>query len=407
MLACLLAAIPASIRRKEEDYRMEQSGSASIVKKVEGKHIAWFSSSNQWVRFEEPAWFVYRLLQKGYSPEEVTGRCTRKYKNPKRDSRQFVQDVMETISGIQSENPGSGVIGAIENSGTEEIPTPFSVHHYAINDKKLTIEYGSERFEVNLHPSLAHLEIPIPKTSDCRFVLFEERDELIIRTYRNKNRPLTWTFGRLDQLKGRVLIEILNTIYDRNDDDWMTIIHASAVTDGQSTILFSSACGSGKSTMAALLKIHGLEVVSDDIVPVDAKSAKIFPFPAALSIKEGSLPVLMPHFPELADAPYYRYTGSDKLGRYLPLKQALFNKSLINKARALVFIRHDTTVDFCWEELSRLEAISLFNEEAWLSPSPKNARRYINWFLKLPCYRLNYSENTKAVKAIMQLFQVE
>jgi len=61
----------------------------------------------------------------------------------------------------------------------------------------------------------------------------------------------------------------------------MTIIHGSAVSDGKSTILFTAECGGGKSTIAALLQAHGLNVIADDMVSIATKTGKIYPFPTA------------------------------------------------------------------------------------------------------------------------------
>ena len=73
----------------------------------------------------------------------------------------------------------------------------------------------------------------------------------------------------------------------------------------------------------------------------------------------------------------------------------------------MIFIKYDRTEDLRLEKISKLEAIKLFNEEAWISPTPENAKSYINWFLSLTCYKLTYSNNESAILKIRQLFNAE
>ncbi|MCX6240035.1 MAG: hypothetical protein NTY07_21235, partial [Bacteroidia bacterium] len=284
-------------------------------------------------------------------------------------------------------------------------PPYYSIRNYTINNKSITFSFESLWLENSIHPLFAHLETSGLATADVRFDLFRRDEQFGIRV--TKGQSKTWFFDQPELQKGRAFIELLNTIYDKVEDDWMTILHGSAITDGSSTILFTAACGGGKSTIAALLQAHGLHVVSDDMVPVAAKTGRIYPFPSALSVKDGAIPVLLPWYPELEKTQIFNYPASDKQVRYLPYNQFPPQKKLINKAKALVFINFDPSVDIRLEKMSKLDAIKLFNNEAWVSSTPENARHYINWFIKLPCYRMTYSDNMKAVQTIMQIFQGE
>jgi hypothetical protein len=140
------------------------------------------------------------------------------------------------------------------------------------------------------------------------------------------------------------------------------------------------------------------------MVPVEAKTGKIYPFPAALSVKAGAIDMLLPFYPELENSPVFDYPSLNKQVRYLPLHHSYADKKLIHKAKALIFINYDASADCTLEEVPKIEAIKLYNQEAWVSYTPENARRYINWIIKLPCYKLTYSNNEKAVKAVMELF---
>jgi hypothetical protein len=381
-----------------------------LVKYVEGKRIAWFEQANQWVQLEEPAWFVYKLSVKGLSPDEVIARCQKKYGSGKEESTRFVTEILNQLYQFQQPQASP-----LRSPSPALHPSPVlnsslainwhSVRSYRINNQLITLFFQFDWLEYNVHPLLAHLEIPLQISGGESIELFQIDAGYYVRLAKDPNR--TWVFDKHELQKGRAFIEILNTIFGKKEENWMTIVHGSAITDGKSTILFSSACGGGKSTMAALLHANGFQVLSDDMVPVEAKSRKIYPFPAALSVKAGAIPLLIPYFPDLATAKTFDFPTLDKQVRYLPLNQSLVDKGLINKAKILIFIKYDRTEDLRLEKISKLEAIKLFNEEAWISPTPENAKSYINWFLSLTCYKLTYSNNESAILKIRQLFNAE
>lgn len=376
-----------------------------LVKRIEGKRVVWFSQSNYWVQFEEPAWFVYNLIINDLTTEAVVARCRRKYRVSEEESRQFVLEILEKITKFQ--NPSHFRVVPQVSDRVEDLSSApyYSVRHYIINNKSITFCFESKWLEYSIHPLFAHLETSRLEPASFSFDLFLQDGRFGIRVTKDQSR--TWFFDQPDLQKGRAFIELLNAIYSKVEEDWMTIIHGSAVTDGQSTILFTAECGGGKSTIAALLQAHGFSVLSDDMVPVATKTGRIYPFPAALSVKEGAIPVLLPYYPELEKIQIFNIPASGKQVRYLPLNPLPFQKKWTNKAKALIFINFNPSVDILLEKLSKLDAIKLFNIEAWVSSVPENAKSYINWLIKLNCYRLTYSNNEKAVQTIQQIFREE
>jgi hypothetical protein len=373
-----------------------------IIKHIENHHLVWFGPGNEWVLFEEPAWFVYRQSEKGLSPEEVVSKCIRRYGVEEEVSRQFVKEILEKIETCKASPQSVNTQEAMKGEAFV-LSTAFSSRSYLLNGKPISIAFETDWLEGNVHPLIAHLETNEPAITQTLFELFLRDGKFGVRVTRS-GAVRTWLFDQADLQKGRLFIEILNTLYDRQEDDWMTIVHGSAVTNGVDTLLFSSACGGGKSTMATLLQAHGLKVVSDDMVPVEAKSGKVFPFPAALSVKAGAIDMLLPYYPELANAPVFDFPSLNKQVRYLPLNQQFNDKKLINKVKALIFVNYQESAEFKLERLPVLEAIKWFNQEAWVSSTPENARKYINWISKLPSYRLTYSEGVQAIDSILELF---
>jgi hypothetical protein len=373
-----------------------------LNKTIDGNHIAWFEQGNQWIIFEEPAWFVYTLSVKGTGTEKIISRCKKKYGAGEDESRQFVEEILGKLAEYEA-SPSAVTPRATAGGEAFFLATPCFTRSYLINNKPITISYEAEWLVDSVHPLIAHLESDSQSVCGTLFELFIKYDQFGIRVTR-PGQTKTWFFDQADLQKGRLFIEVLNTVYSRQEDDWMTIIHGSAVTNGTDTLIFSSACGGGKSTLATLLQANGLQVVTDDMVPVEAKTGRIYPFPAALSVKAGAIDMLLPFYPELEHAPVFDFPSLNKQVRYLPLHHSFQDKKLINKAKTLIFVSYDASVDLLLEEVPKIEAIKLFNQEAWVSSTPENARRYINWIIKMPCYKLTYSDNVKAVECVMGLF---
>ena len=74
------------------------------------------------------------------------------------------------------------------------------------------------------------------------------------------------------------------------------------------------------------------------------------------------------------------------------------------EVKKIIFISYNPQVIFEIDRLPVIEALSMFHEEAWVSHSGDHAQRFIDWFVTLDCYRLEYSDNRSAVDAVLDLF---
>jgi hypothetical protein len=79
-------------------------------------------------------------------------------------------------------------------------------------------------------------------------------------------------------------------------DRLSAILHASAVVVDGRTVILAGASGSGKSTLTAGLAASGGRLVADDLLPFASAAEGVWPVPFAISVKEGSWPVLEPLF---------------------------------------------------------------------------------------------------------------
>jgi hypothetical protein len=266
--------------------------------------------------------------------------------------------------------------------------------------KVIEIDYSSQLAEYYIHRPLAHLELQDISTQTLRkFEIIDQGENHDLQV--DGKVKSAWRTDDFMKLKKRLFIEISNTLYKKSTADWLSFVHASALTNGEKTMLLASPSGSGKSTMAALMQTRGFKAVSDDFVPIDAKSKKAHPFPAGISVKKSAFSVLSPYYEKLDTA----NSIDDALVRYIPTFDFADSEKNTRPVKEIIFIQYNVKADCYFQELSVVEALKLFHSQSWVSREPKHARSFINWFAKLKCYSLIYGDATKGMDVISELFK--
>lgn len=378
---------------------LEFAKTAPVIREIDGMYVVWFSNGNQYLRLEEPAFFVFQNEQQGINREVIVSRCAERYCIHTDESRKFVTEILDGIEAIKQWETRKDP----DNFTDEELRLKqfslFSVRNYSVNGKPLRFHFETRLYEYYLHPLLQHLETETYCSEPILFELFGHNDRIVLRV--NHQVKGVWTEEESHLLKGMAFLQILNAVYQRGDNDWMAIVHGSAVTNGAKTIVFTASPGSGKSTIAALLKQKGFALVSDDFVPVERSSQHVFPFPAAMSVKDGATDLLSAFYPSLKGDVESQLSLTNKQVRYLPVE----GEAVPAPVKEIIFIKYDRAVDFEMEELPRIEALKMLLDETWTFPSDENAGQFLDWYSGLTCYRLTYSNNEKAIQTIVQLFE--
>lgn len=366
-------------------------------KKLDKSHVIWFSESNSWIQLEKPAWYIYRNYSANIPADIISQKISKYYRLNSAESKVFVNDIISEVQLLSRSTFHAPVTLPAEYH--QSPVSCYSCRKYLFNLKTVEICYGSRSLEYTIHPSFAHLEVNSTKKPDFILEVFSPGKKFALKTGTG-----SWTEDDPGLLKRKLFIELTNLIYGKDEKHWLSYIHGSAVSNGNESIILTTECGAGKSTLAALLCANGLKFVSDDYVPVDARFCKVYPFPAALSVKEGAMRVLEPFFRQLKTAKVLRFKGSDKTVRYLPFPaEKDFYKPL--PVRNLVFVKYDPGKPFLFRKMPVNEAIRRFHEEAWLSPNPSHAKKFLSWFPGVNCFELQYSDSKKAIRKILDIFQ--
>jgi len=371
-----------------------------LKKRIGHTYLVWFQNSNLYAQLEEPSWFVFRKTVKRYKADTIASEFSLRYDISPDVSLVFVRKLRLEIEEMNQLTIAPDNINQVSDELSEYKFVPYSTHYYDLGNRMITFSYETRLFEYYLHPLIAHFETN-PGLSDLPlFELFSYQERIIFR-HDGVIRG-SWNKDETHLLKGLIFMYLINTMHDKTDADWLMTIHASAITNGKKTILFSAAPGKGKTTIAALLQTRGYPLISDDFVPVDRDSLNAYPFPIAMSVKQGSMDLLASQFPDLEQKPV-TYISPEKCVRYLPPNHTEVIKA-IYPVKEIIFIEYNNLVDFVWEKLDPVKSIKLLLDQAWVLPAPENAVRLFDWILRTNFYQLTYSNNEKALDAITNLF---
>ena len=372
-----------------------------IKKKIGNSYFVWFQNSNSFVQLEEPAWYVFQKTTHRSKPDTIARQFAIRYDITPEKSLSFVREIHTEIEKLNLPFPAQNESNQIPDNLKGYQFNSYSNHHYLLGDKLIAFACETRNFDYYIHPLISHLEVDASEKQMPLFELFDFEGHIVFRF--DGEVKGVWGYDETHLVKGKIFSVLINVMHNKTDADWLMTVHASALTNRKKTILFSAPPGHGKTTIAALLRSRGFDLVSDDFVPIDRNNFCGYPFPIAMSVKEGSMDVLIPHFPTL-EHKSLSYISPEKSVRYLPWNQDFEISKAIFPVREFVFIEYNNSVDFVWEKLDTGKGIQLLLDQAWVVPLPGNAGILLEQLPQIAFYKLTYSNNEKALDAITDLF---
>ena len=375
-----------------------------IKRKIGRSWLVWFQNSNSYLQMEEPAWFVFHKITKRYKTATIAAVFSLRYGVTQEEGHNFVTDIRTETQRLNQPGQSESKFKIDSEVPENHYFPPYSVHHYRLGDRLITFSFETPDLELYLHPLLLHLKTTESNDETTLFELFTFNEQVVFRF--NSEVKGAWSYDESHLVKGLIFMFLVNVIYNKTDSDWLMTVHASALTNGKKTILFSAPAGHGKTTIAALLRSKGYRLISDDFVPIEKHSFKAHPFPIAMSVKQGAMELISPLFPEL-EHKELNYISPEKSVRYLAPDTNASIFGAVFPVHEIVFVRYDNAVAFKFEKLDPVNGVKLLLDQAWVVPSPENAATVFEWITRLSFYQLTYSDNEKGIKAITNLFNHE
>jgi hypothetical protein len=370
-----------------------------LLQPIDDKTVLWSSRDNQYLVLENTTALLVSKLSKGVALEDISRELSQEMSLPIKETTDFVLDLKKRFI-----DPGpSKLLNKPESLKDVVVPNHFSVEKfYKINELVIKACFDSQESCFLIHPKFEHLEVESQKHDFC-FKTFTQ-DARIFLAVDNKLIG-SWPFDEIHYFQGKFSMQLIQKIHKRQEDKWLGVFHASAVSNKKSAMLFLGDSGNGKSTSLALLQAHGFDCIADDFVPVAAQSQEIYSFPAAISVKKTSLDTLLPLYPELSDSKEYDLKVAQKIVRYLKPNNSDFSSHL--PCKGLVFIKYIKDAPLSCEKIDKITAFQKLVPDSWLSPIKENAAIFLDWFAALDCFELTYSNNTEMVAQVSKLFRDE
>lgn len=371
-----------------------------ISRKINDTNFVWIEKFNQFIQFKDPAFFIFHQYAQDRKLIDIEKACSKKYNLPAEVSHRFVGEIITEVE-LQLST-------CIKKTHTDfHYPDQiafeaYSIYFYAFGNKKIKVKYQTRLLEHYVHPLLAHLHVNSNgENYNSLFELFYFNNEVILR--HNGECLGHWNENDSKWIKGRFFCQLLNDIYDKTDMDWMATFHASAVTNGKKTIAFSAESGGGKSTFAALLHANGFQLVADDFVATDNNSFCAYPFPVAVSIKDGSLSVLEKYYTTLKECASVAMSNNRK-GRYLSYELAIDSFKHTCPLTDMIFLKYNPKIEMEIQKINTDAVLQLIVNESWIQAKKSNIEVFLDWLDKTNFYVMQYSNNNKAIKAIKTIF---
>ena len=368
-----------------------------LYKVFEDKTISWFQNKNEYAVLENTTAVILKKLNKGIPINEIAKTLSDELDVPLEKSINFVLELEKKF--FPQEN--SEKLEIANNYKNAERPKDFEfIKYYKINDIVFKISFLSDKELSFVHPKFAHLVIDEVPDFKNEFEVFINHNYIFL--YVNNVFIGSWDNCNIHYFQGKFSMELIQKIHQKEENDWLGVFHASAISNGEKSMLFLGDSGNGKSTSLALLQANGFTCLADDFVPVDAKKQEVYSFPAAISIKKSSLETLLPIYPELETTAEYNFKRLNKIVRYLKPNNNDFLAHL--PCHDLVFIKYEKDAKLTCKKISKIDAFQQLVPDSWLSRKKENAQIFLDWFEGLNCYQLTYSNNEEMIKTVTKIF---
>lgn len=370
-----------------------------LIKPLKDKSIVWFKNSNTYVLVAHETAQIIQRYFKDKNNSDLSRWVKENFNTTQQNAEALLKPILNLIQELHTTHTDNTEVKSIE----KKILHYQTTKCYQINTINFKVSYQTEKLASLIHPKFEHLIENSNTKHDHHFEVFLKEDQIILMV--DDIFEGAWSVDETHYFQGKFSMKLVEKLYQKPESDWLGVFHASAISDGHQNILFLGDSGNGKSTLAALLVSQGYTLFADDFVPVESNSQEVYYFPAAISVKPKAIETLSSLFPKLKDAPQIELNYINKSVKYLVAPK--LNKTLDTHlpCKKLVFIKYKKDTDLKLRKLNNEEAFEQLIPDSWLSPLAKNAAFFMEWFAKLSCYSLTYSDNDSMFKCVKELYK--
>jgi hypothetical protein len=303
---------------------------------------------------------------------------------------------LETVNKKEQRNPNNQI--------TVEIPPPKITKHYNFGDANFTVNYSSNALLQHLHPHLEHGSLDTIMDVNTVIDIFEAGNLLYL--FNNKFFVGSYEIENFHFLQGKFSMELLTSIYNNTEADWMATFHASTVCNDKEAIMIIGDSGHGKSTLSAILMAHGWDLLADDFTPMLANNQQLYRFPAAISIKKGAFELMSSLFEDFKTLEPKMSSSKPISIKFLPPLQPFKTSQKNFECHKIVKVKYAADITSELKECTPEDILQTFIPDSWISPQPEHSKGFLNWLGRLKFYELSYSNNEVAITKFKELFEL-
>lgn len=366
------------------------------IRKIKGFYVLWFDYCNKYIIVNKEVMSLLNLYLESSNESHFLRLLKKQNKYSQDKSKQFYIELTQLLEecSIKKINKPQ------ENSKITLLQDKISVA-YKINDFIIQINYSSENVKSLIHPQFENFVCKQSIPNNVVFDIYQEKNTL--KLYKDLQFCGAYPLANYHLLQGQFAMELLCVLNNKKEKDWLGTFHASTVSNGKSAIMLVGDSGKGKSTLAALLMANGYKLVADDFTPMLAKNQKVYNYPAALSIKQGSFSILEPLFKDFNNLPSYFTNPTKGCIKYLEaINQNNQQNYICNK---IVNVNYKKGAKTELSEVSIDKILRVLIPDSWLSPQSNNANYFLDWLEKVTFYELIYSDTKEVITTFQNLFK--
>ncbi|MGB6686743.1 MAG: hypothetical protein WBE76_02770 [Terracidiphilus sp.] len=180
--------------------------------------------------------------------------------------------------------------------------------------------------------------------------------------------------------------------------------HAAMVSQGDCGVLLCAPREYGKSTLAAYLVAQGFDLLTDEPALLHLATLSVSRLRLPISVKEGSWPILRPHWPQLDAAPVHLRSDGQKIRLLHPLHERR-SQGPGHLAR-IVFPRYRPAAPAQVETVSPLHMLRMLNEGGMVLAkhfARAGFEAFLNSIFLTPGYKLQYASLEDASRILADL----
>ncbi|MFB9051461.1 hypothetical protein ACFFVB_00075 [Formosa undariae] len=360
-------------------------------------NILWFEPSNQYAILNNGLFYCINT----YLELDTKTLCLSAYKNELKLSHEDACDLYTDVSQFLIDR---------NTHEPEELKRNYNLNldkrviskSYASGKLNFQVHVQSEELFSYIHPQICHLETTTTSKPDLWFDIYEEDNQLIF--FKNNQFIKACEAQHFHQLQGKFNMELISSLYNKEEHDWIGLFHASTVATDSESVMLIGTSGSGKSTLTTILSHNGYQLIADDTTPILRADLNTYYFPGGISIKPGAFSTIktfIPDFDNLPQSFLRAYKGGIKyIAPPTPTKNHVPCKSI-------VLVNHKADAEVVLETIDAKTALEVLIPDSWISPKAENAKAFLNWISTITFYKLTYSNNQDAIDVFSTIFKNE